>query len=130
MRYKTYKRYKKESAMGTLYSLKGSRIFIIKESDIKEGIKMDDGVYVEQARDDDYNPSVYVYIPENHLLFNLDLTLDTIDVVATHLRNAFAFDYYYDSVRGYTMAPLYKKISLFLNSKAFINRLESKSDEI
>ena len=118
--------------MGTLYSLKGSRIFIVKESYIKEeeGVKMDDGVYVEELRNDDYNPTVYVYIPENHLLFNLDLSQEAIDVVATHLRNAFAYDYYYDSVRGDVMAPLYKKISLFLNSRAFIDRSRSESDEI
>lgn len=116
--------------MGMLYSLKGSRIFIIKESDIKESVKMDDGVYVREMRDDDYNPTVYVFIPENHLLFNLDLTQEAIDVVATHLRNAFSYDYYYDSIRGYTMAPLYKRVSKFLNSRAFIDRSRSESDEI
>ena len=120
--------------MGTLYSLKGSRIFIIKESDIVEvfveGVKMDDGVYVREMRDDDYNPTVYVFIPENHLLFNLDLSQEAIDVVATHLRNAFAYDYYYDSVRGDVMSPLYTKVSRFLNSRAFIDRSRSESDEI
>lgn len=116
--------------MGTLYSLKDSKIFIVKESYINEGVKMDDGVYVEELRNDDYNPTVYVYIPENHLLFNLDLSQEAIDVVATHLRNAFAYDYYDNSVRGDVMAPLYKKISLFLNSKEFINRSRSESDEI
>ncbi len=122
MRCKTYKRYLRSSSKSTLYALKGSSIFIIKESDIVDGLKMEDGVYIKKIKDDDYNPTVYVYIPEDHLLFNLDLSQEAIDAIIS--KKPYAYDYYYDNIRGDIMYPLYKRISIFLNNKAFNNSEE------
>jgi len=124
VRYKTYKRYLRSSSKSTLYSLKGSSIFIIKERDIVDGLKMEDGVYIKKIKDDDYNPTVYVYIPEDHLLFNLDLSQEAINAIIS--KKPYAYDYYYDNIRGDIMYPLYKRISIFLNNKAF-NDSEERS---
>jgi len=114
----------RSSSKSTLYSLKGSSIFIIKERDIVDGLKMEDGVYIKKIKDDDYNPTVYVYIPEDHLLFNLDLSQEAIDAIIS--KKPYAYDYYYDNIRGDIMYPLYKRISIFLNNKAF-NDSEERS---